>query len=164
MAVPSTRVWPFLGFKSNIVMVERRAGRRKQQTGCQTQKPQWSHSHPADGCAGVPTVNGRSVVSAESINKSGVGDCCIVRDCEFLRIAWLVALQCSRCLERANWEQTTAQGRRSDLKTIKWKVGQQCFFFFNFQLNNRLRFYCCCVSCVWKKPFHLFSALINFSV
>lgn len=50
-------------------MVERRVGRRKQQTGCQTQKPQWSHSHPADGCAGVPTVNGRSVVSAESINR-----------------------------------------------------------------------------------------------
>lgn len=50
-------------------MVERRVGRRKQQTGCQTQKPQWSHSHPADGCAGVPAVNGRSVVSAESINR-----------------------------------------------------------------------------------------------
>lgn len=59
------------------------------------------------------------------INKqSRVGNCCIVRDCEFLHIAWLVLLQSSRCLERANREQTTPQGRRSDLKTIKWKVGQ----------------------------------------
>lgn len=65
----NSRLTFFLDFKGNIVMVGSRAGRRKQQTACQTQKPQWWRSRPADGCAGVPTVNRSPAVSAESINR-----------------------------------------------------------------------------------------------
>lgn len=99
------------------------------------------------------------------INKqSRVGNCCIVRDCEFLRIAWLVVLQCSRCLERANWEQTTPQGRRSDLKTIKWKVGQQWVFFLTSNWTTDWGFTVVAWAVCGRNLFTLFSTSINFSI
>lgn len=52
----------------------------------------------------------------------------------------------------AVWKEPTVnkQLRREDVRTSrrsneKWDSG----VFFYFQLNNRLRLYCCCVSCVW---------------
>lgn len=130
MAVPSTRVWPFSWIQRQHCHGWEPSREKEAADWMSNTKATMVAQSPSGWMCRCPHCKPELGRLCRINKQSGVGNCYIVRNPEFLHIAWLVVLQSSCCLERAIREQTTALGRGLDLKMIKCKVG--LLFFFSF--------------------------------